>query len=140
MATQGGRHSVARRRKARLGINALGDLEVDVMAVAWRLKKATVKDVFEVLYGKRRLAYTTIMTVMNRLAVKGILHQDRSQIPYVYKPLIDQNEMATSMVREVVDRVLEGSAASVVSYLLERGELDSTEISELKALIDQKSS
>jgi len=127
-----------RRKKGKMGMNALGDLEVDVMGIVWNLNTATVKDVFEVMYKRRGLAYTTIMTVMNRLAVKGILSQDKSTVPYVYRPLVARDEMATSMVREVVDRLLEGSAGTVMSYLIDSGDIDKAEISKLKALIKAK--
>ena len=129
---------MARKRRQRMGINALGDLEVDVMGIIWNLKTATVKDVFEVMYERRGLAYTTIMTVMNRLATKSILAQDKSTIPYVYEPLVGRDEMATSMVREVVDRLLEGSAAPLVSYLVNRENVNPEEISKLKALVKEK--
>ncbi|MDP1808073.1 MAG: BlaI/MecI/CopY family transcriptional regulator [Actinomycetota bacterium] len=127
-----------RRKKGKMGMNALGDLEVDVMGIVWNLNTATVKDVFEVMYKRRGLAYTTIMTVMNRLAVKGILSQDKSSVPYIYRPLVARDEMATSMVREVVDRVLDGSAAAVMSYLIDDENIDAAEIDKLKALIKQK--
>lgn len=129
---------MARKKKKELGINTLGDLEVDIMGIVWSLEKATVKDVFEIMYERRRLAYTTIMTVMNRLAVKGILAQDKSSVPYRYTPLVERDLMATSMVKEVVDRLLQGSATPVISYLLEGGDIDKKEIAGLKALIKEK--
>lgn len=129
---------MARRKKSKMGMNSLGDLEVDVMGIVWNLKKATVKDVFEVMYERRRLAYTTIMTVMNRLAQKEILSQDKTTVPYVYKPLVDRDVMANSMVKEVVDRMLEGSAVPVVSYLIDRGAIKADELSKLKSLIKAK--
>lgn len=127
-----------RRKKRKMGINALGDLEVDVMGIVWDMNTATVKDVFEVMYKRRGLAYTTIMTVMNRLAIKGILSQDKSAVPYIYRPLVARDEMATSMVREVVDRVLGGSASTVMSYLIDDENIDAAEIDKLKKLIKQK--
>jgi BlaI family transcriptional regulator, penicillinase repressor len=128
---------MARRKKRKLGINSLGDLEVDIMGIIWKAKTATVKDVFEIMYERRRLAYTTIMTVMNRLAVKGILAQDKTAVPYVYEPLIQRDEVAKSMVKEVVERLLDGSARPVLSYLLDE-DIEADEISELKALIQEK--
>ncbi len=127
-----------RKPKQKLGMNALGDLEVDVMGIVWGLNKATVKDVFEVMYERRGLAYTTIMTVMNRLAIKGILEQDKTSVPYIYRPLIERDQMANSMIGEVVDRLLEGSAGAVVSYLIDGDKIKSDEIADLKALIKEK--
>ena len=124
-----------RRKKKAAGINALGDLEMDIMGIVWNLKRATVKDVFEVMYERRRLAYTTIMTVMNRLAIKKILTQDKSTVPYVYAPLVERDQIAHSMVDDVVDRVMAGSSTAVISYLMDRGTISKDELSELKAKI-----
>lgn len=131
---------MARRKKGKMGINALGDLEVDVMGIVWDMNTATVKDVFEVMYKRRGLAYTTIMTVMNRLAVKGILSQDKTSVPYVYQPLVAREDMATSMVREVVDRVLGGSTAAVMSFLIDDENIDAIEVEKLRKLIKRKES
>ncbi len=127
-----------RRKKKKMGMNALGDLEIDIMGIVWGLEEATVKDVFGEMYARRKLAYTTIMTVMNRLAEKGILAQDRTTVPYVYHPLVARDEMATSMVGEVVDRLMEGSAGSMISFLVGRGDISTSEIDELKDLIEKK--
>jgi predicted transcriptional regulator len=129
---------MARRKRKTQGINSLGDLEVDIMGIVWNLQRATVKEVFEIMYERRKLAYTTIMTVMNRLAVKGILAQDKSTVPYVYTPLVERNTMAHSMVGEVVDRLLEGSSGAIISYLMDRGGMSDDEISALKAKIAEK--
>lgn len=105
------------RTRAGIGIRALGELDIDVLMVVWKMSRATVKDVFESLYGSRHLAYTTIMTVMGRLAKKGVLYQDRSTMPYVYTPIVGRHELAISIVNHVVDRLLDGSPDAVVEHL-----------------------
>ena len=110
------------RKRPGIGIRTLGELDVDVLLVVWRLGKATVKDVFEVLYETRRLAYTTIMTVMSRLAKKGILRQDRSRTPYEYTPVVRRDELAFSIVNHVVDRLLDGSADALIKNLSHKQE------------------
>lgn len=103
-----------------LGIRALGELDVDVLTVVWSIKNgATVKDVFERLYGSRRLAYTTVMTVMCRLTKKGILKQDKSTTPYVYSPRVSKEELAFSIIDHVVDRLLDGSPSFLLDYVSE---------------------
>ena len=105
------------RKRPGIGIRTLGELDVDILLVVWKLKKATVKNVFEELYETRRLAYTTIMTVMGRLAKKGILSQDRSRTPYEYAPLVRRDELAASIVGHVVDRLLDGSPQGLIDQL-----------------------
>lgn len=131
---------MARKRRSRNGLGSLGGLEIEIMPIVWRNGKVTVKDVFEEMYEKHKLAYTTIMTVMNRLAKKGILEQDRSTIPYVYSAAISKQDMAAKMLDEVVDKVLDGSAGLLVSYCLERGKASSDQINSLKNLIAEKES
>lgn len=126
---------VSPRKKSKWPGNRLGDLEMQILPLVWQHGEATVRDVFKVLYAKRGLAYTTIMTVMNRLAVKGILNQDRSRIPYVYTPALDKKEMVTKLLDQVVDGVLGGQVGLLVSYCLEKGKIERQEVGALRELI-----
>jgi predicted transcriptional regulator len=64
----------------------LGSLEADIMGFIWREKKAlTVRDVVVALAKKRQSAYTTVMTVMNRLVAKGILKRQPNGGHYTYQ-------------------------------------------------------
>jgi len=125
---------MVRRRRPRNGLGALGGLEIEIMPIVWREGEVTVKDVFEEMYEKHKLAYTTIMTVMNRLANKGVLNQDRRTIPYLYTAAVSQHEMAGKMLDQVVDKVLGGSTGMLVSYCIDRNKLEPKEMDELKAL------
>lgn len=121
-------------RANRIGVGAgLGELEAEIMRVVWKKGKATVKDVFEELYEDKRLAYTTIMTVMSRLAAKAILKQDRRTIPFVYAPAVGQEEMATSIVAQVVDKILGGAVEPLLSFLVRRGNVSEAELNRLRA-------
>lgn len=128
-----------RVRKNRVGVGSgLGELEADIMSIVWKLGNASVKDVFEELYPDKRLAYTTIMTVMSRLANKNVLKQDRSGTAYIYTPNVSQEEMANSMIGHVVEKVLGGNVAPAVVYLLKRSEIDVNEIERIKSMIQEK--
>ena len=129
---------MVRRRRPRNGLGSLGGLEIEIMPIVWRQGEVTVKDVFEEMYGKHKLAYTTIMTVMNRLAKKDILKQDRRTIPYLYTAAVSQGEMAGKMLDQVVDKVLGGSTGMLVSYCIERNEIKPDELKGLKKLLAEK--
>ncbi len=103
----------------KLGIDGIGKLEADIMSVVWKLNRAvTVRDVYEELRKNRKIAYTTIMTVMNNLSEKKLLNQDRAATAYVYTPAISNIEIATSIVENVVDKLLYGSVAPLTSYFM----------------------
>jgi len=106
----------------------LGELEASVMNIVWKQKRATVKDVFIELYPKRRLAYTTIMTVMRRLAEKGILEQDRSSKTYYYTPRIDQDKMALGILESVLDKVVGDSTVDLIIDVIKNNTLSEEEL------------
>ncbi len=84
----------------------LGDLERSVLEELWSLhldKWATVRDVHESLAAQRDIAYTTVMTVMDRLAKKDLVVQRREGRAYLYRAAGTRSEMAADMMREALD-------------------------------------
>lgn len=117
----------------------LGDLEADVMGVVWEKGKATVQDVKDALAPGRTLAYTTIMTVMSRLAEKGMLERHKVGRAYVYSPADTQEKVAGSLLRSLVQRLYDGASMTAIAHLLESEEIvDETELERLEALIQAK--
>lgn len=105
------------RKSTKIGIEGIGRLEAEIMAVIWDLnKEVTVREVYETLRKKKPIAYTTIMTVMNNLAEKGLLNQDKTTTAYVYSPTKSKIDVAHSLVQAVVDKILQGSVAPLASY------------------------
>ncbi len=131
--------TTGRVRKNRVGVGSgLGELEADIMSVVWKIGSASVKDVFEELYPDKRLAYTTIMTVMSRLANKSVLKQDRSGTAYIYTPNVNQEEMANTMISNVVDKVLGGNPAPAILFLLSKTGLATGDIDRIKETLKLK--
>ncbi len=125
--------------KSRTSPTHLGDLETDVMGVVWEKGQATVQEVQEALAPKRPLAYTTVMTVMSRLAGKGLLKQTRLGRGYVYSPKASQDKLARSMLQSLVRRFYDGASARAIAHLLETDEqIDEGELARLEALIRAK--
>lgn len=87
----------------------LGELELAVMDYVWKVgQEITVPDVHAYLTRKRKLAYTTTMTVMSRLYEKGFLDRSESKRPYVYRPALVREDYSADLMlralREVKDR------------------------------------
>jgi BlaI family penicillinase repressor len=111
----------------------IGSLEADILAIIWERQRATVRDVYETLREQRTIAYTTVMTVMNNLVKKELLTQDRTSIAYVYTPAIPGNEVASTILDSVVQRLFLGRSNEAVSHLLGLPrDLDSKQTEELK--------
>ena len=107
------------------------------MKVVWRGKDVSVREVYETLRQRRAVAYTTVMTMMNTLEGKGYLKKTLDGRAYRYRPAIPERRVITTMVREFVDRVFDGSAAPLLAHLVSASDLSDAEREELRRLIDE---
>ncbi|MBI4277588.1 MAG: BlaI/MecI/CopY family transcriptional regulator [Armatimonadetes bacterium] len=98
----------------------LGDLEAEVMDVIWARpagQETTVRDVFEVLARRRRIAYTTVMNTMARLARKKLLRVKRQGPAYVYSPAFTQAEFTSRVTGHILENLLVGFAGPAMNRL-----------------------
>ena len=97
-------------RPDRPGIRkVLGDLEAEIMELIWARpadQGTTVRDVFEVLYEQRRIAYTTVMNTMTRLARKNLLRTEKQDQAYIYYPNFSQEEFVSRFVEHMLENLL----------------------------------
>lgn len=88
---------------------SLGPLEARVMRIVWSRKQSTVRDVHQELHaGGTRLAYTTVMTVMARLATKGLLSRKRVGKSFLYKVRIDEETFRRRTAQTLARRLVHG--------------------------------
>jgi predicted transcriptional regulator len=109
----------------------LSRFELEVMEVIWRIGEASVREIQEAIEQKKRPAYTTIQTIVQRLEQKGAVRRTR-KVGNAF--LFDAVATRRSAYRRVIDDLLEmfgGSAQPVVAHLLESGKLT---LEDLKAL------
>ena len=109
--------------------------ELELMKIVWQKGQATVRDVYETLLEHRKIAYTTVMTMMRVLEKKGYVKTHRANRAYVYRPARPQRQVVRSMVREFVDRVFNGSAQPLLVHLVEDRRLSPKELEELERLV-----
>jgi BlaI family transcriptional regulator, penicillinase repressor len=92
--------------------------ELEIMKIVWRLGSTTVRDVYEAVLAERKIAYTTVMTMMKILEEKGHLKKRRQDRAYIYHAAQPQNTVIRGMIREFVDRVFNGSAEPLLLHLV----------------------
>lgn len=121
------------RRKS---LTHLGETEMEVLHHVWDLGEATVSDVRGRILEDREVAYTTIMTVMKKLAEKGYLDYHKDGRSYVYQPAQTPTEVQHSLLHRLMEKVFQGSPSALVQTLVQRENLSEAERTEIKALID----
>jgi predicted transcriptional regulator len=94
-------------------------LELLCLRALWTLREGNVKQVQEVVAQSRRLAYTTIMTVLERLVRKGRLRRRKAGRAFVYSPEASRDAMRRAAIRELVDGFFDGSQEQLIRFLRE---------------------
>jgi BlaI family transcriptional regulator, penicillinase repressor len=113
----------------------LTEQELEIMKVVWELQTATVRDVYEALLRRRKIAYTTVMTMMNILEQKGYLKKRQEDRAYVYLSARPQKQVIAAMVREFIQRVFNGSAEPLLAHLVEDEQLTEQDLEEIRKTI-----
>jgi predicted transcriptional regulator len=118
----------------------LGDLERAVMEVVWSRGAVTVRDVQDALTPRRALAYTTVMTVMARLADKGILHRRRRGRAFVYRAAQpDAARFVRHQVRSRIRALLaDFGPLAVAGFVDEVSHSDPDRLAELARIIEDR--
>lgn len=108
--------------KERKGLNSiLGELEFEIMKIIWNMEKASVREVLLRLKKKRKIAYTTIMTVMSRLYDKGILKRELNDSgAYIYVPKHqDEKEFLAYSSQKAVQNIINEYGELAVSQFVD---------------------
>ncbi len=109
--------------------------ELEIMQVVWRHPSVTVRDVYEELLQRRKIAYTSVMTMMGILERKGHLQKKRGEKAYLYRPTHPKSRVLRSLVNDFVGRVFNGSAKLLMVHLLENEKLSEVELEEIAGLM-----
>jgi predicted transcriptional regulator len=107
-----------------------GDLQSQVMAVMWRLESATVEQVRSALPTRYRGAYTTVQTVLNRLAERGLLTRQKDRNVIRYRPAISEAEHVAQSIAQRLEAASTNARQTALARLI--GGLSDSELSQLR--------
>ncbi len=113
----------------------LTEQELEIMKIVWRREQATVRDVYEDLLQCRKIAYTTVLTMLKILEQKKYLRKSQDDRAHVYRPSKPKNQVIKGMVREFVDRVFNGSAEPLLVHLMEDRKLSEQDLDEISRMV-----
>jgi predicted transcriptional regulator len=116
----------------------LTNQELEIMKIVWKRDSATVRDVYEELLKRRKIAYTTVMTMMGTLEQKGRLRRSERGRAYVYMPVEPETKVVGNMVQEFLKRVFNGSATPLLVHLVENLEGDDEQLEEIRRILEGK--
>jgi predicted transcriptional regulator len=108
------------------------------MAIAWRRRHATVRELHGELSESRAVAYTTVMTTMDRLFRKGLLSRSREGNAYRYSARFDHEHWTRKWSRAAIDHLLPSLDTASAAYFVEEARKANPELlAQLRKMIDE---
>ena len=109
--------------------------ELEVLQVIWQEGPCTVREVMNALNKQRPRAYTSVMSLMETMAKKGLLGQKPKGRAFVYSAKLSRRKALSDMVKDLLSRAFDGSASSLVAHLLQQSTPDNEELDEIRKVI-----
>lgn len=110
------------------------------MKIVWQSGDVTVRDVYEEILKGRKIAYTTVMTMMGILEEKKFLKKIGGGKAHVYRPTQSKPQVMSRMVKEFVQRVFNGSAKPLLVHLVENEQVTEDELAEIAEILKRSKS
>ena len=115
----------------------IGVFEMEVLNHVWELKEATLAQVQQAILKDRKIAYTTVMTIMQNLSKKGYLDFRRDGVTYIYTAAKDPSKVKKDFLGHLMNKVFKGSPTALMQTLVETEGISDDEIDELRSIIDK---
>ena len=115
----------------------LTEVELEMMNILWAKGSATVADVQKCVTLQRKLAYTSVSTILRILEQKGVLQSRKEGRGHVYFPSLEKPDYETRSLRHLVTHVFGGEPAQLVQRLLDAGSLTEQELGDIKKMLQE---
>ena len=111
------------------------DQELEILKIVWQRGHATVREVYEDILKQRKIAYTTVLTMMGILEHKGHLKKKAGERAYLYSAVRPQAQVMDGMVKEFVNRVFNGAKKPLLVHLVEDRGTSQEDLDEIEKLL-----
>ena len=115
-----------------------GDLQKAVMEAVWDLGEATGRQVQARVSKRKKLAYTSVLTILRRLERAGWLKHRQEGRTYIYRPAFTRDQEQTRTVKKVIDLIFQGEPRLLFEHLIEDEDLSDADLAALRKIIDDK--
>jgi len=115
----------------------LGSSELEVLKVLWDEAPCTVREVLNHMHARgRRVAYTTVQTLLTRLEQKRFVRSNKTGLAHVFRPKVTRERVTKSRLKTLVDQLYDGAAGPLVLQLVQSERLKPHELEKLQELIE----
>ena len=119
-------------------LHDLGTAEFDVLKALWEVGPATVREVLSYLHDHgRKVAYTTVQTLLTRLEQKRYVTSDKSDLAHVFRAKVTRDRVTRTRLKNLMSQLYDGAAGPLVLQLVRTERLTPDELGELQKLIER---
>jgi predicted transcriptional regulator len=115
----------------------LGDLQLRILQALWERGECPVAEVHAALQTERKLAHTTISTMLRKMEARGLVAHREEGRAFLYRAAVAADEVTRSVGQHFVEQLFEGSMANAVSHLLQSREVSREELDRIEQFIKQ---
>jgi predicted transcriptional regulator len=116
----------------------LSDLQMDVMRALWGHGERHITEVTRALAPGRRLAHTTVSTLLTRLQKRGLVASRREGRQLIYRAVIDEHQVRRSMVSGLLGSLFGGDAQALVAHLVREDAITAEDLGAIRKLLQEK--
>lgn len=116
----------------------LTEVELEFMTELWALGQGSVRDVLARLAPERNLAYTSAATILRIMEQKDFVTSEKQGKTFVYRPLLAKDAYQSKTLRNLSDKLFDGTPASMVARLVDDQGLSEETLEEIRALLDRR--
>jgi BlaI family transcriptional regulator, penicillinase repressor len=111
--------------------------ELEILQVLWERGPSTVRQVHEVLSGKRPIGYTSVLKLMQIMTAKGTVRRNEQQRAHIYEAVQPAEKTKRQLALDVLQRVFDGSASDMMMHALAGRKASKQEIEEMRRLLGE---
>jgi BlaI family transcriptional regulator, penicillinase repressor len=113
------------------------EVELQILRILWERGPSPVREIHRRLEAEKGTNYSTTVKMLAVMLRKGLLRRDEESQPHIYRPALSRRKAGRQMVHELIDKVYDGSAMSLVLQVLSAGKVTREELGEVRRLLDQ---
>jgi len=117
----------------------MGKVQLRIMRVLWDRGRANAREITDVLNAQEPIAHSTVQTLLRKLEAKGAVGHEALARTFVFFPLVAEDNVRRGATQDLLQRIFDGSAGELMSYLLKHEQVSKKELEEIRRLVDERS-
>lgn len=122
---------------ARAKTTQLTEVELQMLGVLWELGPSPVREIHARLSADKGTNYSTTVKMLSVMIDKGLVRRDEKASPHIYRAALSRDVAGRRMVRNLIDKVYDGAAMSLVLHALNAAKATPEELDQVRMLLDQ---